>query len=352
MYETMQQKIADLHRDLGDGKWKQMIQPYIQPSRRKAIIQMINSFGPFLGIWILMYFTTMWTVWLTIPLAMVNAFFLVRIFIIQHDCGHQSFFGLRNKHLNNAIGMICSLFSTIPYKYWAKVHQFHHTHSGELEVRDIGDIPFLTVAEYQKLSRWRKICYRIYRSPVVLFFFAPIVYFLFLNRWPKLDFKGMTVHIKRHQIYNNLMLISLYVWLALLIGWRPFLLIQGSIVLFFSMIAFWFFYVQHQHEEAYNQRKTNRDFLSSAILGSTYYQLPRLWNRLTGWIGVHHIHHLCSFIPNYQLRRCLVEQPLLSKHVTKITFRESLACMRYKLRDEHLQQMIDWQIYHRLYTPR
>ena len=137
METLMQQKLAALQHDLGDGKWKKLITPYMHPNTKKAIWQIVNTFGPFLGIWILAYFSTRWTFWLTIPLAVINGLFLLRIFVIQHDCGHQSFFGIRNRYANNAVGVICSLFSTIPYKYWARAHDFHHAHNADLDERNI-----------------------------------------------------------------------------------------------------------------------------------------------------------------------------------------------------------------------
>ena len=132
--------------------WKSIIAKYQTPDTKKAIIQMITTFGPFIGLWVLMYFSLDYSILLTIGLGLINAFFLVRIFIIQHDCGHQSF--LKSKKLNNFIGRVCSVFSFIPYRYWAKTHNFHHGHCGQLEVRDIGDIPMLTVNEYKEKTRW------------------------------------------------------------------------------------------------------------------------------------------------------------------------------------------------------
>jgi omega-6 fatty acid desaturase (delta-12 desaturase) len=232
------------------------------------------------------------------------------------------------------------MFSTLPYKYRARAHHFHHAHSGKLEVRDIGDIPMLTVEEYKQKPRYGRRAYSVFRSPIVLFFFAPVVYFVALNRFPNLHFKGMTSKIKRDQVKNNLLLLGLYVSLALLIGRKPFVLIQGSIVLMFSIIAFWFFYVQHQHEEAYKEWSKNWDFLSSAIIGSTYYKLPKLFQWFTGNIGIHHIHHLCSAIPNYNLQKCIDHNQGMNKYVTTINFRQSLGIMFNKLRDEQQKKMI------------
>ncbi len=328
--------------------WKEIISKYQQPDTKKAIIQISNSFGPFFLLWILMYFSLSWSYWITIGLAFVNAFFLVRIFIIQHDCGHQSF--LKSKKWNNSIGFICSFFSSIPYKYWAKVHNHHHGHNGILETkhRDIGDIKFLTVDEYVKLPKWRKLAYRIFRMPVFLFGFVPFIYLAVSNRYAFINMKSWK-KIKSSQIINNLSLAAMYLSLCWLLGWKQFLMIQLPIIFIFSIIAFWFFYVQHQHEETYKQWQENWDFLMASIQGATYYKLPKLFQWLTGNIGFHHIHHLSSLIPNYQLEKCFKENPILNKYVTTITFSESLSCIHNKLWDQKEQRMISFKEYRRYY---
>ncbi len=327
------------------GNWREVLKKYQKKNPRKAAWQIITSFGPFIGLWVLMYFSLQWSTWITIGLAIINAFFMVRIFIIQHDCGHQSF--LDSRKLNNAIGFVCSFFSSLPYKYWAKVHNFHHGHSGQLEVRDVGDIPFLTVNEFKSKSKWGQFFYRIFRSPVVLFFFAPIFYLFFSNRYPfYFNFKSWK-GVKRAQIRNNILITLVYALLAFLIGWKQFLIIQFSLIAIFGIIAFWFFYVQHQHEFAYKQWKENWDFVISAIRGSTYYKLPKLFQWLTGNIGFHHIHHLNSLIPNYNLEKCFRENKFLNKYVTTLTFRESLKLMKHKLWDEEREKMITFLEYYR-----
>ena len=164
------------------SNWKNIISDYQIPDKKKAILQLTTSFIPFIGLWALMYYSLNWSLTLTFLLGLINAFFLVRIFIIQHDCGHQSFFN--SKSLNNFIGFVCSLFSSLPFKYWAKVHSHHHGHTGQLEERDFGDINFLTVEEYHNLSTPRKVSYRIFRNPIMLFFVVPMIYLVFSMRFP------------------------------------------------------------------------------------------------------------------------------------------------------------------------
>jgi len=276
----------DLNLEIKESlkNWKEIVKGYQVPSTKKAIVQVITSFGPYLALWVLMYFSMRWSIWLTLGLGMLNAFFLVRIFIIQHDCGHQSFF--KSQRWNNYVGYFCSFFSFIPYKYWAKVHNFHHGHSGQIEVWDIGDIPTLTVKQYKEKGTLGKFIYRIFRSPLVTFVIAPTYYLLISNRIPLVRI----ANIKK-------------------LTW--------------------------------NQLKNN-------IAISTYYKLPRVFQWLTGNIGIHHIHHLSSLIPNYNLEKCMKENLVLNKYVTVITFWESLKLMTHKLWDEERSRMISFGEYNRL----
>ncbi len=326
--------------------WKTIIHRYQQPDNKKAVIQIINTFLPFLGLWVLMYFSLSWSYWITLALALVNGFFMVRIFIIQHDCGHNSF--LKSKRWNTLIGTACSFFSTIPFKYWAKTHNYHHGHSGQLDKapRDIGDVPFLTVEEFRQLSWWKKLGYRIFRMPVVLFFIAPVAYLVVSMRYPII--KAGSVRSAYWAMFkNNVGLVVAYSLLVWLLGWK-FLWVHIPIIVIFGSIAFWFFYVQHQHEETYKKWKEEWDYLVASIRGSTYYKLPKPFMWLTGNIGFHHIHHLSSLIPNYHLERCARENPILQKYVTTITFRESLKCIFNKLWDEERERMISFREYYRL----
>jgi acyl-lipid omega-6 desaturase (Delta-12 desaturase) len=320
-----------------------LVKAYQLPDTKKATIQILNSFLPFLAIWVAMYFLLDVSFWLVLPLAALNAFFLVRIFIIQHDCGHQSF--TASKKANNIIGEICGILSFMPYQYWAKSHNFHHGHNGILwEHRDIGDIDLLTVEEFKQLSRWKKFQYWVYRSSPVLFVLGPIWYILVHNRLPLIKMKGWE-HARRSLIKHNLLLVAVHVAVVVLLGYKAFLMVHLPILVFFGVIAVWFFYVQHQHETTYKQWKEKWDYIRAAVQGSTYYKLPRLFHWLTGNIGYHHIHHLNPLVPNYQLARCHHENPILDKVANKITFLESLKCMFHKLWDEEQQRMISFREY-------
>jgi omega-6 fatty acid desaturase (delta-12 desaturase) len=320
--------------------WRSMLQKYQRPNSRKAVIQIINSYLPFLALWVLMYLSLEWSYLITLGLAAINAFFLVRIFIIQHDCGHQSFF--KSKKLNDFIGFVSSFFSSIPYKYWSRTHGAHHAHNGQIEHRGLGDIYYLTTDQYRALSRTGKIRYRIFRSPIVLFLIVPIAYLTVTLRFPFVKLKGWN-KIRWSYYLNNLLVLAVYAGLALILGWQKFLMVHIPVLLIFGIIAFWFFYVQHQHEENYKEWKDQWDHLLASVKGSTFYKLPRLFQWLTGNIGYHHIHHLNSKIPNYHLAKCAVSNPVLNQYVNTLSFMESLKCINYKLWDENKQQMISFK---------
>lgn len=318
---------------------------YAVPNKKVAIGQLFNSFLPFIGLWILMYLSLDYSYFITLGLGIINAFFLVRIFIIQHDCGHRSF--LENNTARNIIGFCCSMFSMIPYKYWAKSHQTHHANNGMLELRDIGDIDTLTVNEFRALSKWGKFKYRIYRSPLVMFVIGPIYYILIHNRLPLIKLASFK-KVKKTLIWNNLSLIAIFAILLLSLNWWKFVVTHATIMVSFGVIAIWFFYVQHQHEEAYKEWRDKWDYVTSALRGSSYYKVPKLMNWLTGNIGIHHVHHLNPAIPNYNLQQCIKENPWLNRFTTVMGFWESLKLASNKLWDEQSKRMITFKEYYML----
>jgi acyl-lipid omega-6 desaturase (Delta-12 desaturase) len=330
------------------ANWQQIVRKYQKPNWKIATGQMLNTFIPFVALWAVMYWSLSVSYWLTLGLALVNAFFLVRIFIIQHDCGHQSF--TKSRKLNDVIGFVCSAFSLIPYKYWAKAHNFHHGHSGQLEedVRDIGDMPLYTVAEYKQLPLIKKIGYRIFRAPLVLLSAGSLYYIFIHNRFVTIKARGFQ-NVWKSLILNNLFIVGVYAIGFLAFGAVNFLKIQLPIVALFSVMAFFAFFIQHQHEEAYKKWKHEWNYVIAALKGCTYWKLPPMFQWLTGNIGIHHIHHLSSLIPNYHLQRCKDENPVLQEMVTTVTFWESVRMFRNKLWDEQAQRMITWGEYRQLH---
>lgn len=322
-----------------------IVKAYQLPNTKKATVQILNSFLPFVGIWVAMYLLVDVSLPLVFALAVLNAFFLVRIFIIQHDCGHQSF--TANRRANDIIGQVCSYFSFIPYRYWSKSHNFHHGHNGILwEHRDIGDLELLTVNEFHALSRWGKFWYMVFRSAPVMFVIIPVWYILLHSRLPLIKMKGWE-HARRALLTHNIVLVAVHTTIALVLGYQAFLYVHLPIVVFFGVIAIWFFYIQHQHETAYKQWKDKWDYLRAAVQGSSFYTLPKVFHWLTGNIGYHHIHHLNPLVPNYELARCHRENPILDKVANKLTFWQSLSCIFNKLWDEDQQKMISFREYFR-----
>jgi acyl-lipid omega-6 desaturase (Delta-12 desaturase) len=289
-----------------------------------------------------MYLSTSWSYWLTILLALPTAGFLVRIFAIQHDCGHHSFF--RNRRANDWLGQACGVLTLTPYYFWKRNHASHHISSGDLSRRGLGDVGMLTVEEYLNRSRFGRLQYRVYRNPLVLFVFGAGYLFVLRHRF--------TLGIPRNWHRERMSVHATNLGIAFLIGlgWHTIGLpklfcIHGPVVIVGAAIGCWLFFVQHQFENAYWQPHEEWDFVSSALKGSSYYRLPRMLQWFTGNIGFHHIHHLDSRIPNYNLARCYATVPELRQAIT-LRFWDSFKCVRLKLWDEQQQRMVSFADVH------
>lgn len=331
-------------------KLPQLLLTYRKPNLKKAFLQIFTSFGPFICTLLLMYGIGIYgrmPLWTLIPLAIVNGFFLVRIFIIQHDCGHQAFFS--SMKWNNAVWSICSMFSLIPYQYRAKSHNFHHNHANKLrEYRDIGEILTYSVDEFQALPKWKKIWYRIFRNPFIMFILGPIYYLGLSCRLPLIQLQGWGKE-RWSLLTSNLLMVGLYTALCLLLWWKLFLLTNIATVVAFAIIAIWFFYIQHQYEFGHKEFEDKWEYVRAAIEGSSFYDLPRFWHWMTGNIGYHHIHHLNPSVPCYELARCFQENQLLQDVARRLSFTESLKCLWCHLWDEHQQKMISFAEFRRKY---
>ena len=329
-----------------------IISKYRKPNTYKALIQIISSFGPFFIITILTYLiiyytNTTWHKLFIIPLSCINAFFLVKIFIIQHDCGHQSFFS--HRVANSILVIICSLFSFIPYEYRAKSHTFHHNHNGKLRpYRDIGDIMTYTVNEFKQMKKRWRLKYKLFRNPLIMFWLWPSWYILLLNRIPTITFPGRTKE-RRSSLINNICIMGLYSAIGMIVGWKILFMAHLPVIMMFATIAIRFFYIQHQHELTYKSWENQRDYITAAVKGSSFYDLPQFFHRMTGNIWYHHIHHLNASIPSYELARCFQEVPLLQEVAQKLTFKQSLQTLWCHLWDEKQQKMISFQDYYKTY---
>lgn len=278
-------------------------------------------------------------------LAPLAAGMLVRLFIIQHDCGHGSFFS--SKRANEWTGRAISLFTFTPYSFWRTAHNMHHAGSGDLGRRGIGSIDTLTVKEYQALPTRKRLAYRLYRNPFFLLGLAVPFNTFIGQRIPTLqsasfleEYPCVPDDVARRSIHGlNIALVVFYGLAALTLGWAPLVALYLPVVVLTSWAGGWLFFIQHQFEDAHWKRGAEWNFSEAAVMGSSHYVLPRLLHWFTGNIGLHHIHHLCSLIPNYKLQQCLKDSPEL-QGMNRLTLRESLRCTRWALWDEELSKMI------------
>jgi omega-6 fatty acid desaturase (delta-12 desaturase) len=320
--------------------WKILLKKYQKSQAGKGIWQLCNSFIPFVLIWLLMLFVMDISYWLTILLAFPAAGFGIRIFIIQHDCGHRSFF--KSARANDLCGLFCSIFTFTPYHYWRKKHSIHHKRAGNLEHRGIGDVYTMTVDEYFRKSRWEKFKYRFYRTPFMLFIIFPTILFLIVYRFP--SFKNRDIKNYQFSVYMTSFIISLLIGILIwAVGLKSFLFIQLPITIITSSIGSWLFFIQHQFEDTYWADDKDWDFYRAALNGSSYYKLPGILQWFTGNIGFHHIHHLSPGIPNYMLEKCQRENPELQEAAKTLTLQTSLKSILLSLWDENQKKLVSFR---------
>lgn len=312
---------------------RRILVPYQSPDITRSIWQVVSSFVPYLLLWYAMYRSLEISFWLTILLAIPAAGFLVRIFIIFHDCGHGSFF--KSRTANDSLGIIAGLLTFTPYYDWRHSHAIHHATAGNLDRRGRGDVLTLTVCEYISLPWWKRLAYRIMRHPLLMFTVGSFFVFIVLNRFPRRD-SGKREFFS--VLWTDLALGGIIVGLVLLIGWQAYLLVQVPIMLFAASTGVWLFYVQHNFEGTYWDRKEGWDFFKAGLQGSSFYKLPAVLQWFTGNIGFHHIHHLAPRIPNYKLPACNAENTELQ--VNPLTFLPSLKSLKLRLWDEESGKMV------------
>ena len=316
--------------------WREVVARYQRASTRRAVWQLVNTVGPYIGLWGLMYLCLDVSLWLVMPLAVLAGAFMVRMFIIFHDCGHGSFF--KSKRANSLVGILTGVLTLTPYYQWRWEHAVHHSSSGDLDRRGTGDVWTLTVEEYLQASRWKKFAYRLARNPLVLFVIAPMALFLFLNRVPNRRAprrERMSAH------WTNLAILLMGGGLGWAFGFKAYLLIQFTVLMVAGSAGVWLFYVQHQFEGVYWERNDNWDYATAALQGSSFYKLPRVLQWFSGNIGFHHIHHLSPRIPNYHLERCHKAEPLFQT-VQPITLLGSLKSISYRLWDEPRRRLVGY----------
>ena len=307
------------------------------PSVWRARWQVANSFVPYALLWVAMVYALEISYWLMLPLAILAAGFLARIFIIFHDCGHGSFF--QSKRANQRLGAIAALLNLTPFRHWRWQHALHHGTAGDLDRRGAGDIWTLTVQEYLRSTLRRRVAYRLARNPIVLFVLAPLYVFVIHHR-----FAVATAPKRERQSVRrtNLSLAGITLVMSLTIGLKAFLLIQLTVTAVAGAAALWLFYVQHQFEGVYWARGKEWDYTAAALAGSSFYKLPKLLQWFTGNIGFHHIHHLSPRIPNYHLQRCHDADPFFET-IKPVTLLGSLKSLTYRLWDEQRHRFVGFR---------
>ncbi len=314
--------------------------PYETPSRSRSIGQLATSFGGFIATWAVMYLCATISFWLALPLSVLAAGFLVRIFIIQHDCGHGSFF--RSRRANAVIGNLCSLTTLAPYAFWRRQHATHHGSWNNLDRRAASGLDIysscLTVAEYLRLGPWRRRLYRFGYHPVVSNLILPPILFLLLYRVPFDARKGW--RRERRAVYvADLAMIGFVGSLGMGLGFYRVAEVQLPITILASIVGVWLFSIQHRFEETLWTRGDSWNLVAAALRGSSHLQLPRLLQWFTGNIGFHHIHHLNPRIPNYRLEACHNANPALQSAPT-LTLARAIGTLRYGLWDDRLGRMV------------
>jgi acyl-lipid omega-6 desaturase (Delta-12 desaturase) len=326
--------------DLDARSWARSLRPYGEPSRLRSVWELTLTAVPLAALWALMQTAVHYDqFWLGAALLVPAAGLLVRLFLIQHDCGHGSFFAWR--WLNDWVGRILGVFTLTAYDDWRRSHALHHAGSGNLDRRGIGDIDTLTVREYRALTPGGRLRYRLYRHPLVMFGLGPAYQFLLRNRLPATHSWAewrpwMTT------MATNAAIAGLFVSLMWAVGVVDFLIIHLSVTLLAASIGVWLFYVQHQFEETLWAKGEAWDRHDAALHGSSHYDLPPVLRWFTANIGVHHVHHLCSRIPFYRLGQVLRDHPEL-RNVSRLTLWESLRCVRLVLWDEDEKRLISFR---------
>jgi omega-6 fatty acid desaturase (delta-12 desaturase) len=314
---------------------KPYLAPYTRASSKKAILQIVNSVLPYLALWGIMIWSLQFSYWITFGLAIIAALFLVRIFILFHDCGHNSLF--TSTKTNKVVGFFLGVMVFTPFEQWSKTHAIHHASSGNLDKRGIGDVMTLTVEEYLSKPAIIKVGYRLFRHPAVMFILGPLYMFLISHRIPH---PILGKKETRFQIYHNLALLAMIIIMVLAIGWKGYLIIQLPVIWIAGAVGIWLFFLQHQFEGVYWAESADWDYVASALEGASYYELPKWMQWFSGNIGFHHIHHLSPKIPNYYLEACYENAEIFKEKVRKISFWEGFKSVGLDLIDVKNNRLI------------
>jgi len=318
--------------------WARILRQYQEPNLVRSIFEIAVTAVPFVALWTLTAVAITHGQWWGLLLTIPAAGFLVRLFILQHDCGHGALFARQS--VNDWTGRVIGVFTLTPYDYWRRTHAVHHAAAGNLDRRGIGDVATLTVREYRALPRWGRLRYRLYRHPAVMFGLGPAWLFICQYRFPL----GLMRAVRpwASTIATNVAVAIPVVGLMWLMGPWPFLMVQLPITLMAATAGVWLFYIQHQFEDTYWDDEEGWTFQNGALHGSSHYDLPSPLRWITGNIGIHHVHHLSAKVPFYRLPEVLRDHPELGE-TGRITFTESLRCMGLALWDERTRRLVSFR---------
>jgi omega-6 fatty acid desaturase (delta-12 desaturase) len=318
----------------GRPSWQQVVMKYNFPDTGRSIWQLVNSVIPLLGIFVLMYLSLDISYLLTLALAVLASGFMVRVFIIFHDCGHRSFF--KSERANQITGFFTGLFTLTGFVKWQRSHNAHHATVGNLDKRGEGDVMTMTREEYENASKRKKLFYRLYRNPLIMLGIGAPYIFIIQNRFFS---KRSGKNEKWNIVFTNIVLAIIIAGISLLIGFKAFLMIYLPVLYISSILGTWLFYMQHQFEGVHWYRQGDWDYPTVALKGSSYYKLPGLLKWFSGNIGFHHVHHLSPRIPNYKLEECNNDNPIFSD-ISPVKIKESLRSLKLRLWDEEQGKLV------------
>lgn len=325
------EKTRQLHKDVSQ---------FAKSDKKKSVIQIVNTIPPMFLFWFLAYQSLSVSIFLTLGFAVITAFFVVRTFIIFHDCTHGSF--LKNKKANDILGTLTGVLTLFSYEKWKREHAIHHASSSNLDKRGVGDIWVMTIDEYKDASKWERLMYRLYRNPLVMFGLGPLFLVLIQSRFNR---KGARKKERNNTYLTNVILVVVYSLMIYLIGWQAFLIVHGTTMFVAGALGIWLFYIQHTFEDSYFEEESEWDYVKAAVEGSSYYKLPRILQWATGNIGFHHVHHLAPRVPNYNLELAHQSTPPLH-NATTITIKSSLESIKFRLYDPERKTFVGFKEVH------
>lgn len=324
--------------------WVKILAHYRDPNPLRSAFETGVSIVPFILLWALAWWSLSYSYWLAFGISVFNALFLLRLFTIQHDCGHGAFFA--NRSVSDWVGRVIGVLTLTPYDVWRRTHSAHHSGSGNLARRGMGDIHTYTVAEFQALSKFEQLKYRLYRHPVTLFVLAPGYLFLLQNRLPLGLMDNARYWVSA--IGTNAAILGALTAIWYFGGFAPILLIFLPSTLLAAAAGMWLFYVQHQFEQTHWDQDQDWQLHDAALHGSSHYVLPKMLQWFSANIGIHHVHHLYSRIPFYRLTEVLRDHGELDA-MNRMTIRQSLSCARLHLWDEDNRQLLSFSQARALY---